>query len=48
MTPEDAARGIILMDKIPKLSKDTMSHNSYPDLRNWKFLTSLSSKKKEA
>ena len=47
MTPEDAARGIILMSKIPKTNKDTMSYANYPDLRNWKFLTTLGYKKKE-
>jgi hypothetical protein len=32
MTPEDAARGIILMDKISEVNEDTHNHNSYKDL----------------
>ena len=32
MTPEDAARGIILMDMIPPESEDSMSWSNYPDL----------------
>ena len=33
MTPEDAARGIILMDNISKINDDSHSHMSYKDLR---------------
>lgn len=33
MTPEDAARGIILMDKISEVNKDSHSYTSYKDLR---------------
>lgn len=33
MTPEDAARGIILMDKISDINDDTHNNNSYKDLR---------------
>lgn len=33
MTPEDAARGIILMDNISEINEDTHSHLSYKDLR---------------
>lgn len=32
MTPEDAARGILLMDQIPEVNPDTMDWNHYPDL----------------
>lgn len=32
MTPEDAARGIILMDKISEVNEDTHNHKSYKDL----------------
>lgn len=33
MTPEDAARGIILMDKISEINNDTHNNTSYKDLR---------------
>lgn len=33
MTPEDAARGIILMDKTQEVNEDSHSHKSYKDLR---------------
>ena len=33
MTPEDAARGIILMDNISEINDDSHSHMSYKDLR---------------
>jgi dTDP-4-amino-4,6-dideoxygalactose transaminase len=33
MTPEDAARGIILMDNISEVNEDSHSHMSYKDLR---------------
>lgn len=32
MTPEDAARGIWLMDQLPREMPDTMSWENYPDL----------------
>jgi hypothetical protein len=32
MTPEDAARGIILMDQTPEYNKDTANQSSYSDL----------------
>ena len=32
MTPEDAARGIILMDSIPEINDDSGSHLNYTDL----------------
>ena len=35
MTPEDAARGILLMDMLPEINDDTMTHKHYPDLRDW-------------
>lgn len=37
MTPEDAARGIILMDQITGELEDTMTWLNYPDLRHYKF-----------
>jgi dTDP-4-amino-4,6-dideoxygalactose transaminase len=33
MTPEDAARGILLMDQLPETCPDTMNYTNYPDLR---------------
>jgi dTDP-4-amino-4,6-dideoxygalactose transaminase len=35
MTPEDAARGILLMDMIPEYNVDIMGSSHYPDLRLW-------------
>lgn len=35
MTPEDAARGIWLMDRTPDENPDTMDWTHYPDVRNW-------------
>jgi len=32
MTPEDAARGIILMDTIPEENEDSGNHTMYPDV----------------
>ena len=32
MTPEDAARGIILMDQIPEENEDTGGSNNYSDI----------------
>ena len=34
MTPEDAARGIILMDSVPNVNEDTGSSKTYSDLSN--------------
>jgi dTDP-4-amino-4,6-dideoxygalactose transaminase len=34
MTPEDAARGIILMDSVPELNEDTASNTSYPNVKD--------------
>ena len=34
MTPEDAARGIILMDATPDVNKDIGNWNNYPDISN--------------
>lgn len=41
MTPEDAARGILLMDMLPKVNEDTMTHEHYPDLRTWQIVVNL-------
>lgn len=32
MTPEDAARGIILMDSVPEINEDSGNHTMYPDV----------------
>jgi len=45
MTPEDAARGILIMDMLPETNPDTMTHDHYPDLRNWPNVSALSSNK---
>ena len=37
MTPEDAARGILLMDQIPEVNKDTGNSKTYSDLSNKKI-----------
>jgi dTDP-4-amino-4,6-dideoxygalactose transaminase len=37
MTPEDAARGIWLMDRIAEDNADTMDSKHYPDLRSMKI-----------
>lgn len=34
MTPEDAARGIILMDNVPDVNEDTGNHSTYVDISN--------------
>ena len=44
MTPEDAARGILLMDMLPDVNDDTMTHKHYPDLREWSIVNELSAK----
>jgi hypothetical protein len=33
MIPEEATRGILLMDLLPSINEDTMAHEHYPDLR---------------
>ena len=38
MTPEDAARGIILMDMVPDVNDDTGGNENYPDLQNIKVI----------
>ena len=32
MTPEDAARGILIMDQVPKVNDDSGGWNNYSDL----------------
>jgi dTDP-4-amino-4,6-dideoxygalactose transaminase len=44
MTPEDAARGILLMDMLPEENADTMTHSHYPDLRDWKLVRDMQTK----
>jgi hypothetical protein len=41
MTPEDAARGILLMDELPIVNDDTMDFNHYPSLLNYKNIAHL-------
>jgi dTDP-4-amino-4,6-dideoxygalactose transaminase len=41
MTPEDAARGIILMDKISDVNNDSHTYNSYKDLRTNSFFKNV-------
>jgi len=41
MTPEDAARGILLMDQLPESNDDTMTWKNYPDLRDWEVIAEL-------
>lgn len=36
MTPEDAARGILLMDRTPEVNPDSATQNSYMDLSTFK------------
>ena len=35
MTPEDAARGILLMDQIGRDNEDTMSYKNYPAISTY-------------
>ena len=41
MTPEDAARGILLMDQLPDVNEDTMTDSHYPDLRKWSVVKAI-------
>lgn len=45
MTPEDAARGLLLMNQLPEENPDMMDFTHYPDLRSWKVITDLEVKK---
>lgn len=38
MTPEDAARGIMLMDATPEICEDTGNNNTYPDIEKMMML----------
>jgi dTDP-4-amino-4,6-dideoxygalactose transaminase len=42
MTPEDAARGILLMDQLQEVMPDTMSSQNYPSLSNMQVFSDLS------
>jgi len=44
MTPEDAARGIWLMDRIPEKNPDMMDWSHYPDVREWPVFAALTKK----
>ena len=37
MTPEDAARGILIFDELPKKNKDSANQDNYPDLSGQKI-----------
>ena len=37
MTPEDAARGIILMDSVPDVNQDSGGASNYPDISQYNF-----------
>jgi dTDP-4-amino-4,6-dideoxygalactose transaminase len=41
MTPEDAARGIIIMDQLPKVNPDTMKWENYPSLLEYSLIDYL-------
>ena len=41
MTPEDAARGLILMSKVGEENADSMNQNNYPDIRAWEPFASI-------
>ena len=41
MTPEDAARGILLMAQLPEVNPDMMDSSHYPDLRTWAAVANL-------
>ena len=41
MTPEDAARGILIMDKLPAINEDTMNYSHYPNLLSYKELSAI-------
>ena len=41
MTPEDAARGLLLMSSTESVNSDTMSWSHYPDLTKWKIVNDL-------
>ena len=44
MTPEDAARGILIMDKLPPINLDTMDYSHYPNLLSYRNIESLLSR----
>ena len=41
MTPEDAARGLLILKQLPEENMDTMDLTHYPDLRSWSVINSL-------
>lgn len=41
MTPEDAARGILLMDQLPKDYSDTMDWRNYPPISDFEYFSNL-------
>lgn len=42
MTPEDAARGILILDQLPENNVDTMTSLSYPPITNYEFFGATS------
>lgn len=45
MTPEDAARGILIMDKLPTFNEDTMDFKHYPSLFSYEKISQRFSRK---
>lgn len=45
MTPEDAARGILIMDKLPTVNEDTMDFKHYPSLFSYEKISQRFSRK---
>lgn len=41
MTPEDAARGIMIMDKLPSQNDDTMTFKNYPAISRYDYFREL-------
>lgn len=42
MTPEDAARGILLLSQLPEKNEDTMNYLNYPNLTEFDYYSSQS------
>ena len=44
MTPEDAARGILLIDEMPRVNPDSGNSTMYPDVTQWEVVRNLAHK----
>lgn len=44
MTPEDAARGILLLDQLPRENPDTMDWTNYPDITQFEYFSRTDTK----